>query len=503
MQKLFVGSRLSILASLLLVFSCLIPVAQNSASAVPALVTCVNFQTGNERISHNGKCRITQEAQANWHLNPSDSPISSGANAKVIGICSNKETSPVTYQVIRNKCARHQISTMYSRSGSLPSQPIITGAGSYSHDSASLKLAVDPSENSDAPIAFYTVSSSKGDVLRINSWKDLSITVSGLRSSTSYTFTITATNVDGTSPVSISSLPITTQVYVAPVSVASTPTLAAPAFALSAIAETRTVNTAATGFTISSTGGTIVSFGISAIPAGMSFSTSTGALTGTPTSIQSATSYTITATNASGTATKTFTLTVSAAVYTVGSNGPGGGKVFYVSNMPFTCGPTLNLTCKYLEAAPSLWNGGTEDPLRTWAQSGQGGSPRYDTGTVNNAMSPETASAIAIGWGYRNTLAIILQGSTNTANSAAALADAYSVSVDGVVFDDWFLPSKGELFELVTQRASVGGITGPNWSSSEYNATNAWWVYYMVPFGVFPSGDGKNNQYYVRPIRAF
>ena len=86
--------------------------------------------------------------------------------------------------------------------------------------------------------------------------------------------------------------------------------IAAPAFTLSSSSESRTVNTAATGFTITSTGGAIASFAISATPAGMSFSTTTGALTGTPTSVAGATAYTITATNATGSATQTFTLTV-------------------------------------------------------------------------------------------------------------------------------------------------------------------------------------------------
>jgi hypothetical protein len=45
----------------------------------------------------------------------------------------------------------------------------------------------------------------------------------------------------------------------------------------------------------------------------MSFNTSTGALTGTPNTVASATNYTITATNTSGNATQTFTLTVTTA----------------------------------------------------------------------------------------------------------------------------------------------------------------------------------------------
>jgi hypothetical protein len=85
-----------------------------------------------------------------------------------------------------------------------------------------------------------------------------------------------------------------------------------PAFTLTSSSETRTVNTAATGFTTNSTGSVITSFAINVTPSNMSFNTTTGALTGTPNTIAAATTYTITATNSSGSATQTFTLTVNA-----------------------------------------------------------------------------------------------------------------------------------------------------------------------------------------------
>ena len=90
----------------------------------------------------------------------------------------------------------------------------------------------------------------------------------------------------------------------------TTAPVALPTFTVSSATETRTVNTAATGFTINSTGGSIASFAINATPPGMSFNTTTGALTGTPNTVAAATNYTSTATNASGSATQTFTLTV-------------------------------------------------------------------------------------------------------------------------------------------------------------------------------------------------
>ena len=517
--------NLPLFTTLALLLSILAPISFTQATAAPALVTCVNLQTGKERISHTGSCRNTQEAQANWRKNQSDSAIGSGASAKVITICSNKESSPVTYQVIRSKCAKHQVTTIFSRSGSLPSKPIIAEAVSFGYDSASLKLANNPAATQDAPIAYYTITSYRVDTgtanniltQRIYSWTDLGLAISGLQAQTTYTFTVSATTVDGTSQLSLASLPVTTRAYVAPSSNTSN-TLAAPAFSLSTSAETKTVNTAITGYTINSTGGTIASYAISpAAPAGTTFNTGTGLLSGTPTATQSATAYTITATNASGTATQTFTLTVTAAVYTVGQMGPGGGTIFYVALSPFACGPTRSAMCTYLEAAPSGWNGGAE-PSRTWAQS----TPvNYQSTSVNNATSPETATATAIGWGYRNTQAIILQGNSDTATSAAALADSYTVTVSGVEYDDWYLPSKDELNQMCKWQRGVawisdatvcsGGSTnsGPGaagfggneyWSSSEESADKAWGQVPGRQIRYYKSGLYSFN---VRPIRAF
>jgi hypothetical protein len=305
-----------------LLLSILAPVLVQQATAAPALVTCVNIESGAERISRTGKCRIGREAQANWHKNQTDSAIASGVNAKVITICSNKESSPVSYKVIRKKCARHQVTTIFSRSGSLPTKPIIAEVVSFGHDNASLKLAADPASTPDAPIAYYTITirnvdtstATKIETKRIYSWRDLGLMVSGLQGRTTYTFTVTATSVDGTSAVSIASIPVTTPAYVPPVSTSSSSSsVATPAFTLSSTAETKTVNNAISGYTITSTGGTIASYVISpAAPAGTTFSSSTGLLSGTPTSTQGATSYTITGTNAAGSSTGTFTLTITA-----------------------------------------------------------------------------------------------------------------------------------------------------------------------------------------------
>jgi len=484
------------------------------ATAAPAaqVITCVDLASGKERISKTGTCRTTTEALARWRLAPTDSALASGSTTKSLTICSNKESSPVAYQRIRTSCYKHMQTNLYTRSAALPSKPVITQVSSTSYESASLTLASDPAANLDAPIAYYTITSSKGDVKRVNSWRELTVTVSGLKSATSYTFTITATSVDGTSPVSTSSLPVTTQVYVAPVAAATTAPLAAPAFTLSASAETKTVNNAITGYTISSTGGTIASYAISpAAPAGTTFSTSTGILSGTPTATQAATAYTITATNATGSATRTFTLTVASVVYTVGQTGPGGGTIFYVASSPFACGPTRSATCTYLEAAPSGWNVGA-DPNLSWA-----------TNVNNNRTTTVPAPGAiqtAIGTGYQNSNAIVAQTGNEAASSAAVAARAYR----GSGLTDWYLPSRDELNQMCKWQQGITGAdlitlttvcTGGNlnsgtgaagfvgnlyWSSTESDPNNVWSQYFDpgIQFNY-----GKDSTNYVRPIRAF
>jgi hypothetical protein len=275
-------------------------------------------------------------------MEQSDSSAHTGAGYASLRTCSSKRAE-LSYQLIKSKCAKYQVTNNYWRSAALPAKPVIAQASSYSHEGVFLKLASESATNTSAPIAYYTIISSKGDVEKVNSWQGLSVTMSGLRSATSYTFTITATSVDGTSLVSAPSLPVTTQTYLAPVAAATSAPLAAPAFTLSSSSETRTVNTVAAGFTISSTGGAIASYAISpAASAGLTFSTSTGQLSGTPTSAQSATTYTITATNATGSTTQTFTLTVSpgAATKAMMTTQPAGA----VSGSAFTTQPVVRVT---------------------------------------------------------------------------------------------------------------------------------------------------------------
>jgi hypothetical protein len=200
--------------------------------------------------------------------------------------------------------------------------------------------------------------------------------------------------------------------------------------------------------------------------------------------------------------------------YDYGGPGPGGGTVFYVSTTGFNCGPTLTARCKYLEAAPSGWNTGS-DPKRTWSNT------TNQNITINNSSSPETATATAIGSGYRNTRAIILQGNTDAATSAAALADSHT---SRLLYDDWYLPSKDELNQMCkwargrtwTSDATLctgGSInTGPGaagfvesvyWTSSEQSADKARYQVFDSSANQFQGNKNFASENYIRPIRAF
>ena len=230
------------------------------------------------------------------------------------------------------------------------------------------------------------------------------------------------------------------------------------------------------------------------------------------------TAYTITYT-ASGLTPASVSVTPSA--LTVGNPGPGGGNIFYVAatSAGFTCGPTRNEKCYYLEAAPSGWNTGN-DPVKPWAVIA------YQSANISGIIDDDTAynNALGIGLGYANSLAIVAQNgayNATTNNYAAGAARAYA----GGSQNDWYLPTTVELNQMckwqkgntgldLTNLATVctGGTTNVGsgasgfssssnyWSSSEITSTNAWRQYTLDGRQV---SSLKFNSLRVRPVRAF
>ena len=590
--------------------------------AAPSIVTITAGVLGTATVetkapTENGGARITSLTLS---ANPTSvvgktarasstySPNSSG----VIEISGLTPGASYVFTLIANNAVGASAPSQASASFLAPTVPgpaTLSAVATTGTNSALITYAA-PSFDGGSPITSYTATSSPGGIqATVYRSTTGTIEISGLAPSTTYTFTITANNFAGSSIPSTVSAPITT--LTPPPATADapapsptptptpTPTLATPAFTLTHTSETVIVDTAATGFTINSTGGAIASFAINATPAGMSFNTSTGALSGTPTSVAGATTYTITATNASGSASRTFALTVTAAKltptfsawanlskpaaggdfvlkdptvtgaiagtftyssastgvitlssstahivaagtsvitatftptdsaayfsatttmtitvspgdYVVGMDGPGGGKVFYVSTSTFACGPTLAATCKFLEVAPNTWSGGAADPSKIWAVVAKQ-SLDVSGITFDNAVNNTTSG---IGLGYKNSIAIVTQG--NDITTAVGAARAYS----GGSKSDWYLPTSAELNQLCkwardlawTSDATLcarsalvnGGFNSGNyyWSSSTQNAERAWWQKFFVDSSA-QSYSAKSVANYVRPIRAF
>ena len=163
----------------------------------------------------------------------------------------------------------------------------------------------------------------------------------------------------------------------------------------------------------------------------------------------------------------------------VGLQGPGGGIVFMT---PSTLGNTSGL---FYEAAPSTWYSPSGDPTSAWCNNSNtllGVAATSGTGAMDGA----------------NKTAVMLGVCTS---GAANLADAYTATVSGVVYGDWFLPSKGELNQMYVYQDTIGGFASDDyWSSSEYGASNAWLQAFL---GEGQLNNSKTVPYYVRPVRAF
>jgi hypothetical protein len=210
-------------------------------------------------------------------------------------------------------------------------------------------------------------------------------------------------------------------------------------------------------------------------------------------------------------------------VYKVGDRGPGGGFIYYVDQSGFSCGATHSATgsptggkCRYLEVAPSGWKYSL-DPTHIWAMIEYAGSAVV--GITNESSS--YFNALAIGLGYKNSLAIVSQnGPWASGNDyAAGAARAYA----GGSKSDWYLPTTTELNLLcqwnfgvapsvttacsggsrnsATYGASSSGFENQTyWSSSA--ATNSSAHRQHFDTGT-PNTTSKSTAQRVRPIRAF
>jgi len=187
--------------------------------------------------------------------------------------------------------------------------------------------------------------------------------------------------------------------------------------------------------------------------------------------------------------------------YKIGDTGPGGGLVFYDKGK-------YSNGWRYMEVAPV-----STEVVLGWGKNVYSGEwpPNWE-----DLDQGKVLTANGIGTGAANTEVIVAMLSTHKVSDRAALY-CYELVYGGK--DDWFLPSKDELYEVYRNLAAKGLGDFPNhsaednsdadwyWSSSQYNNYKAWslntgddlhgrWEHNLDPIG-------KPREQGVRAIRAF
>ncbi|MVA23104.1 putative Ig domain-containing protein [Agrobacterium vitis] len=352
----------------------------------------------------------------------------------ILDVTQDSSASPSNYNTLTFSAA------CYASAPTVPGAPTI-GTATPGNAQATVSFTA-PASNGGAAITSYTVTASPGGATASGSASP--ITVTGLTNGTAYTFTVTATNSIGTGAASAATSAVT-------------PT--APTFTFSPASGSLTAATVGTAYseTITASGGTSpYTYAVTSgtLPAGLSLNTTTGEISGTPTTAGSA-SFTISATDAnSATSSASYSLAVAAGLPgapTIGTATAGNSQA------------TVSFT------APAS-NGGAAITSYTVTAS-PGGA------TASGSASPITVTGLTNGTAYTFTVT-----ATNSAGTGAASAATSAVTPTAPTFT--FSPASGALTAATAGTAYSETVTASG-GTSPYS--------YAVTSGTLPAGLSLNT----------
>jgi uncharacterized repeat protein (TIGR01451 family) len=286
--------------------------------------------------------------------------------------------------------------------------PVVPGAPTIgnavaSNLSATVAFTV-PTFTGGVPISMYTVTSTPGGVTATGAASP--ITVGGLTSGTSYSFTVTATNAAGIGAPSQSSNAVVLGIA---------PTITSQNAVTFIEATTASFTLAATGLP------TPALSIVGALPAGVSFNATTGALGGTPTA-SGTYPLMIAATNSIGTTSQSFTLTVNASTAQLSPS-----SLAFANQQTKTVSPTQVVTLINVNAA-AIKVGGISTSSGNFAvvstNCGKTLAPHSDC-AINVSFQPESAGAktATLSVGAHGTVAL---SGTGVAPSASLTPSAWN-----------------------------------------------------------------------------
>ena len=250
----------------------------------------------------------------------------------------------------------------------------------------------------------------------------------------------------------------------------------APAPSYSPSSNTFTVGTAISTWTPSNSGGSATSWSISpSLPAGLSFNTSTGVITGTPTAVSSTATYTVTATNIAGSGNTTISITVNpqapnisyspaANVYTVGTaisswtpTNTGGAAASWSISPALSAGLSFNTSTGVISGTPTAQSLFT---IYTVTATNVTGSSNFNINiTCNNPVPPN----------------ISYSPSTNTYVVGTAISALTPTNTGGTVVSYSVNPSLPAGLSLNTSTGVISGTPTAVTATATYTvtATNA------------------------------
>ena len=228
----------------------------------------------------------------------------------------------------------------------------------------------------------------------------------------------------------------------------------------------------------SGAGGPTYSYTVTSSPGSITATGTSSPITVTGLTNGTAYTFTVKATNTTGSSSSTAASNSVTPFTVIGTTGQGGGIIFYDAGSTLSWG-------RYLEVATSSTSPAWSDTTSSW----WGGGNTY------------AGTSAAIGTGMANTLAMM--AIDTTPNKAHTKCRSYTGGGYSSTTTGWFLPSPDELYALYQQRAVIGTYVS-DWYWTSDNSPDRFQAQFVN------LGTGERAQItqtvdtlYTRAIRAY